>query len=54
MEICAVIRDRDDEFAREKRALARVYLDQVLPETLSLHQQVINGAEAVTGADLLV
>ena len=54
LEICAVIRDRDDEFAREKRALARVYLDQVLPETLSLHQQVINGAEAVTGADLLV
>lgn len=50
LEICAVVAARDDEFARMKRALARVYLDQVLPETLGLHKQVVNGADSVTTA----
>jgi alkylation response protein AidB-like acyl-CoA dehydrogenase len=50
LELCSLVSDRDDVEAREKRALARVYLDQVLPETLGLHKQVVNGAGAIEEA----
>jgi hypothetical protein len=53
LEICSLLTDRDDAMAGEKRALARVYFAQVLPETLGLHKQVISGADAISAISLM-
>ena len=47
-QIIASIRGKDGEFYETKRMTARFYMDQVLPETVALHEIVIRGSDSLT------
>jgi butyryl-CoA dehydrogenase len=47
-QIIASIRDKDSEFYDTKRKTARFYMEQVLPETTSLHEVVTRGSDALS------
>jgi hypothetical protein len=47
-QIIASIRGKDGEFYATKRKTARFYMEQILPETVALHEIVIRGADSLT------
>ena len=47
-QIAVVIRDKDGAFYDTKRKVARFYMQQVLPETTSLADIIVNGGDALT------
>jgi alkylation response protein AidB-like acyl-CoA dehydrogenase len=47
-QIIASIRGKDGEFYATKRKTARFYMDQVLPETVALHEIVMRGSDSLT------
>jgi len=46
-QIIASIRGKDGEFYETKRKTARFYMEQILPETIALHEIVIRGADSL-------
>ena len=46
------IRDKDGDFYEVKRKLARFYVQQVLPETASLLDVIVNGSESLANFDV--
>ncbi|MEM7432870.1 MAG: acyl-CoA dehydrogenase family protein [Pseudomonadota bacterium] len=51
-EIVASIKDRSGSFYDTKRKVARFYVEQVLPETASLRDVVIEGSDAISDFDV--
>jgi butyryl-CoA dehydrogenase len=51
-EIIALIESGDSAFHETKRRLAQIYMQQVLPEALGLHETIMNGAEALTAFEV--
>jgi len=47
-QIIASIRGKDGEFYATKRKTARFYMDQVLPETVALHEIVMRGSDSLS------
>jgi hypothetical protein len=47
-QIIASIRGKDGEFYATKRKTARFYMDQVLPETVVLHEIVMRGSDSLS------
>ncbi len=47
-QIIASIRGKDGEFYATKRKTARFYMEQILPESIALHEIVIRGADSLT------
>ena len=47
-QIIASIRGKDGEFYEAKRKTARFYMDQVLPETVALHEIILRGSDSLT------
>ena len=52
-EIVGVMAGREDGFASDKRAVASAYMQQVLPETLALHRQVLHADEFASAGAVL-
>jgi len=52
LQIIVSIGGKDGEFYESKRRTARFYMDQVLPETIGLHEIVTRGAESLTAFDV--
>jgi alkylation response protein AidB-like acyl-CoA dehydrogenase len=46
-EIAALVGARDSRFSRTKRLLAGIYMQQVLPEAIGLHEIIMRGAGAL-------
>ena len=46
------IRGKNDDFYETKRKTARFYMEQVLPETMAIHEAVTRGSESLASFDV--
>ncbi len=51
-QIIVAIRGKEGAFYETKRKIARIYMQQVLPESTGLHEIITRGAESLTSFDV--